>query len=852
MRTKTEVTIILALLLASFISAGYTVSTSQTIVDAQTNVNTTLLQFEWPQFMGDSSFARFNAGPAPDKPDILWKANITGIQTYLSAFDGKIFVGTNTSVVALDQQTGEQVWKTEIPIPRPWPIAYKIDDNNMVIENSCLNPKTGALLWTSTEFNADTGIFSSNVYSPEEKIFYLKVDSYTEAWSFVDPSRPPTLVWRTYIPGGGRTGIGTTYGDGLVFPGSFENLQMALDAKTGEVVWSTLTKGPMIFAGSYSEGRFFRGGTDDNTMYAFNATTGETLWTYKPNTDGYFTSGCAVAYGLVYSLNKDGYLYAFDVETGSLIWRYQGPGTLLWSGFPTVADGKIYATTGEAAQYGGTVGASEFACLNAYNGALIWKLPIEALAPRESVAIAYGKLFLIPGTVTDAVDAISGSEYDSFNQVWAIGSNEVVTSDWPMWRADPAHSSTATVGPSNLTLAWKFQTGGSVISSPSVAKCILYVGSQDKHIYALGAFSGNLIWKFQTQSMIESSPAVANDRVYTGGDDGYVYCLDAYTGELYWKTFVNGDLPYTYGSFVLKSSPALYSGRVFVGSIDGNMYAIDMSTGNIAWKFQTGGPIHSSPSVCDGAVYFTAEEPDAGALYKLDALSGAQLWKQDLPYEYQFTGGNQMLGSPSVADGKVFASASLRAYYAFDVASGEPIWQFTEPSAMEFIASCPLYMEGQLFIINKFSITSLNAGTGKVNWSFFTGDELYTSLSYADGKLYMMTSQRHIYILDANNNGSKLASYTTPSGSWSSPTIANERLYIGNHDWGIYCFANTVTNTDVVKQEDVLASPTYIIIVIVFIIAVVILIILVISFSRRLKKGDKPSRTFKWPSLRRR
>jgi outer membrane protein assembly factor BamB len=833
-------------LFASLVSSVFLIQTN-----GQTSQNPNLLAYEWPQFIGDSAFTRFSAGPAPDRPNVLWKANVSGIQTYLSAFDGKIFVGTNTSVVALNQQTGEQVWKTDIPMPRPWPIAYKIDDGHMVVENSCLNPKSGALIWTSTEFNADTGIFSSNVYSPEEKMFYLKVDSYTEGWSFVDPSRPPTLIWRTYIPGGGRTGIGTTYGDGLVFAGSFENLQMALDAKTGDVVWNTLTKGPMIFAGSYSEGRFFRGGTDDNTMYAFNSTTGETLWTYKPDTDGYFTSGCAVAYGLVYSLNKDGYLYAFDVETGTLIWRYQGPGTLLWPGFPTVADGKVYATTGEVAQYGGNVGVSEFACLNAYNGELIWKLPIEALAPRESVAIAYGKLFLIPGTVTDAVDAISGSEYDSFNQVWAIGSNEVVTSDWPMWRADPTHSSTATFGPSNLTLAWKFATGGSVISSPSVANGILYVGSQDKYIYALGAYSGNLIWKFKTQSMIESSPAVANDRVYTGGDDGYVYCLDAYTGSLYWKTFVNGDLPYTYGSFVLKSSPAVHSGRIFVGSIDGNMYAIDAGTGNIAWKFQTGGPIHSSPAVFDGAVYFTAEEPDTGTLYKVDATSGMQLWKQEIPYEFQFTGGNQMLGSPSVADGKVFASASLRAYYAFDVVSGEVVWQFSEPSAMEFIASCPLYVDGQLFIINKFSITSLDAKTGKENWSFFTGDELYTSLSYAEGKLYMMTSQRHIYILDAKNNGSKLASYTTPSGSWSSPTIANNRLYIGNHDWGVYCFTNTATNAVVVEQEDVLTSPTYIAIVIIFLIAVVVLIILVVSFSRKLKKGDKPGRTFSWPSLKR-
>src|SRR4030067_1256739 len=163
--------------------------------------------------------------------------------------------------------------------------------------------------------------------------------------------------------------------------------------------------------------------------------------------------------------------------------------------------------------------------------AAIWKLPIEALGPRESVAVAYGNLYLIPGNVTTAVDAISGSEYTTLNELWAIGSPmSAGDSDWPMWRHDSAHSSTARGGPSNLTLTWNFTTKGAVVSSPSVADGIVYVGSQDKNIYALGAWSGNLIWKFTTLNTVESSPAVANGKVFTGGEDGYVYALDAYSG----------------------------------------------------------------------------------------------------------------------------------------------------------------------------------------------------------------------------------------------------------------------------------------------------------------------------------
>jgi outer membrane protein assembly factor BamB len=837
---KIIVIVILALLLVSSVFAS--ISTFQTNASAQVNANTTstnsnLNQYEWPEFQGDSSFTRFSTGPAPDTSNILWKANITGIQPYITAFNGMIFVGTNTSMVALDQ-TGKIVWKTAISMNKTWPIAYKIDDSHMIVESSCLDPNTGKLLWTSSSFCADTGIFNANVYSPEEKMFYIKINSYIEAWDFSNPSSPPTMAWKTYVPGGGITGIGTTYGDGMVFAGSFENQQMALNATTGAVLWNTLTKGPMIFNGAYFDGRFFRGGTDDNTLYCFNATNGQILWTYTPDTNGYFTTGCAVAYGMVYEMNKDGYLYAINIDTGNLLWKYKGPDdTLMWPGMPTVADGKVYVTTGEAAQYNGPAGTSEFACLNAYTGQPLWKLPIEALPPRESAIVAYGNLYIIPGTVTTAVDTMSGTEYSTVNELWAIGTSSIPVSSWPMWRADPTHSSTAQEGPSNLTLAWKFTTNGSVISSPSVADGIVYVGSQDKNIYALGAWSGNLIWNFTTQDAIESSPAVANGKVYTGGDDGYVYCLDAYKGTFIWKTFVNGDQPFTFGNLVLKSSPVISGGMVYIGSLDGYMYALNANNGGILWRTKTEGPIESSPAVANGAVYFTSQEPTAGALYKLDANTGAVIWKQQLPYEISFAGGTEMLGSPSVAAGMVFASSNWGTYYAINAITGNITWKFTDLTATEFIVSSPIYVNGELFIIDKFNIACLNATNGHTIWSTYTGDELYVSPSYADSKIYVTTSQRDIFILDTTNNGTKIATTTTPSSSWSSPTIANGRLYVGCNDWNVYCFSNYVTNETSTSSQNV-ASESIPVVVIAAIAAVVVVATAVVGYVIR-KKAQK-------------
>ena len=69
-------------------------------------------------------------------------------------------------------------------------------------------------------------------------------------------------------------------------------------------------------------------------------------------------------------------------------------------------------------------------------------------------------------------------------------------------------------------------------------------------------------------------------------------------------------MPFTFSTIVLKSSPAVSGGIVYVGSLDGNMYALDANSGNVVWKAATVGPIENSPSVSDGAVFFTSHGPD--------------------------------------------------------------------------------------------------------------------------------------------------------------------------------------------------------------------------------------------------
>jgi outer membrane protein assembly factor BamB len=742
-----------------------------------------LLQYEWPQLHGDPGFTRFSEGPAPEVPDILWKTNITGIQSYLAAFNGKVFVTTATEVIALEHETGFTMWRKSVPERERWPAVYKIDDSHMVMGKNCLDIETGEVVWVSDEFSARVAYWAEGVYSPEEKKFYGMVDSFLQAWDFSDVSKPPELAWETFVQGGGSSGSGVQYGDGKVFPGSFDNHQVAIDAKTGDVLWDTKTKGSMIFSGSYYEGKFFRAGEHDNTFYCFNAENGDILWEFNPGTQfGYWVSGCAVAYDMVYELNKDGNLYALDVHTGEVVWKYAGSDYLFWPGWPVVADGKVYATTGQAASSDpitGEYGKSEFACLDAYSGKVIWSLPIEAYPPRESVAIAYGNLYLIPGFIKEN----TMNSYVTLDQVWAIG-----IQDWPMWRANPANTASSQSGPESLNLNWFYATEGAVVSSPSVVDGRVYVGSQDQNIYCLDARQGFFIWKFDVGSPIKSSPAVVDGKVYSGSDGGHVFCLDASSGKLIWQKDVGGYIQAHFDSVAtLTSSPAVMKGKVFVGSLDTNLYCINANNGDYFWTFETQGYITSSPAVADGAVYVTSQEPESAALYKLNVESGELIWKLETPYKLKHERGTDIHSSPVVAGGMVFLASNKDEYYGVNATTGLVEWTYrtTEGSESGFLVASVASHEGRVFLVDQFFISCIDANEGYTLWKSWLGGEIYVSPIFADDKLYVAYDRRGVFVLNATD-GKKLSFFEVGSNCRSSPIVYEGRVYIGNNDWKIY------------------------------------------------------------------
>jgi len=100
---------------------------------------------------------------------------------------------------------------------------------------------------------------------------------------------------------------------------------------------ATKTGGDVVSAPAVVNGVVYVG-SDDDYVYALNASSGTLLWRYQT---GYLVdSSPTVVNGVVYVGSYDDYVYALNASTGTLQWRYQ-TGSWVYSS-PAVVNGVVY------------------------------------------------------------------------------------------------------------------------------------------------------------------------------------------------------------------------------------------------------------------------------------------------------------------------------------------------------------------------------------------------------------------------------------------------------------------------------------------------------------------------------
>jgi outer membrane protein assembly factor BamB len=199
------------------------------------------------------------------------------------------------------------------------------------------------------------------------------------------------------------------------------------------------------------------------------------------------------------------------------------------------------------------------------------------------------------------------------------------------------------------TLRWKFQPGPRVhCAAPpavSVDATTIYVGCQDDGLYAVDAATGGKRWEIRAGGDIDSAPAVGSDgTIYVGSDDKKLYAINP-GGGVRWAVITGG---------AIRSSPAIGAdGTVYVGSGDGNLYAIARG-GVVSWTFRAADRILGSPVVDSGGVVLIGSQDDR--LYALSS-DGKLAWSVLLDGDVD--------GTPALgADGTIYVGTDDRALHA--------------------------------------------------------------------------------------------------------------------------------------------------------------------------------------------
>jgi outer membrane protein assembly factor BamB len=301
------------------------------------------------------------------------------------------------------------------------------------------------------------------------------------------------------------------------------------------------------------------------------------------------------------------------------------------------------------------------------------------------------------------------------------------TAQSAMFRGGPEHLGVyQSPAPTLSAPAWKFKTGGRVLSSPLVVGEAVYVGSTDGSLYAINRADGTQRWKFDTRGPISSSPAYHDGLVFITSVDGSLYAVDAATGTVRWSFATKGERRFTapgiHGAIprtermpdpfdVFLSSPTIAGGLVYFGSGDHHVYALDASNGALRWSFPTGDVVHASPAVSAGLVYIGSWDRH---LYALDAGTGRERWRYTTGNDTTIYNQIGIASSAAVADGVVFVGGRDGHFHAVDARTGALKWK--HDNRMGWTIASPAVRGGGVYFPTSDGrrFKALDAATGAV------------------------------------------------------------------------------------------------------------------------------------------
>ena len=531
-------------------------------------------------------------------------------------------------------------------------------------------------------------------------------------------------------------------------------------------------------------------------VYAVEAKTGETLWSFDPEVPGEWARkaccdivnrGVAVYQGKVFFASLDGRLFSLNAETGEKIWEVDTitdrTRAYTITGAPRVAKGKVYIGNG-GAEYG------------------------------------------VRGYVT-AYDTETGE------QVWRFFT---VPGDPSLGFEDPAMEMAAKTWKG--TNWWEFGGGGtvwnSIVYDPDFNNVYLGVGNGSPwtreirspgggdnlflaSIVAVDADTGKYKWHYQTtpednwdytavQDMALADMEIDGEKkkvLLQAPKNGFFYVIDRSNGKVLrahpfaavtWATHVdletgrpveNPEVDYSEnGSFVLPGPLGAHNWQAMSVDLDAGLvyipaqenaffYAIDENYKKTGIYKRNPGRWNMGiemSSLAQNVLSNLESMPEPGGFLKaFDPLTGETKWSVPIPHYWN--GG--VLGT---AGGLVFQGDALGMFSAYDKETGERLWEFNTYTSM-LAPPISFEIDGEQYV-------SILTGSG--GGDLFGGEplppiEIQASLTYNNfGRLlvFKLGGQKELPIPDVRDK-------TIPEQVLAD--ASNDQIRNGESNYNQYC-----------------------------------------------------------------
>lgn len=189
---------------------------------------------------------------------------------------------------------------------------------------------------------------------------------------------------------------------------------------------------------------------------------------------------------------------------------------------------------------------------------------------------------------------------------------------------------------------------------------LLIAPNVDGSVYAMLSRTGETVWSYAfSKRPLNTMPVVWNNRVYLTHSEenldstvmGCVVCIDgSKTGEL----GKDAEIWRVEGIEAGYAAPALANGRLYLVDNSANLICLDAKDGKRLWQQKVGNMGKGSPVVTADGVVYIGSQAEHGLFWILkDAGDKCEVLDQK---EFPRTpaGLDEVLGSPSVANGRVF------------------------------------------------------------------------------------------------------------------------------------------------------------------------------------------------------